>query len=95
MKAIEITTHYSPTVLGFSSIDFLLMTGVCWGFALVLAARSWMKLNEPKIQALRREQFAAEARRQAREMELSIQSSENGGLAPPDDTREVAGGERG
>ena len=49
LKSIDITTHYSPAILGFSSIDFLLMTVVCLGFALTLAARTWVKLNEPKL----------------------------------------------
>ena len=32
-----------------SSIDFVLMAGVCLGFALALAARTWVKLNEPRL----------------------------------------------
>ncbi len=49
LKSIEITTHYNPLILGFSTIDFVLMAGVCLGFALALAARTWVKLNEPKL----------------------------------------------
>ena len=46
-------------------MDFVVLAGVCWGFALVLAARSWVKLNEGNLMALRREQVQAQARRQA------------------------------
>jgi len=53
LKAIVITTRYRPTVLGFTSIDFVIITGVCLGMALVLAARTWVKLNEPRILASR------------------------------------------
>jgi hypothetical protein len=70
LKVLEITTRYHPSILGFSSLDFVIMTGVAWAFALVLAARSWVRLNEPKLLALKREQMQAEARRQAHELEL-------------------------
>lgn len=53
LKAISITTRYKPTVLGFSSIDFVIITGVCIGMALVLAARTWVKANEPRLAASR------------------------------------------
>jgi hypothetical protein len=53
LKAVAITTRYRPTVLGFSSIDFVIITGVCLGMALVLAARTWVKLNEPQLQRMR------------------------------------------
>jgi len=49
LKAISITTRYRPTVLGFSSMDFVVITAVCIGLALVLAARTWVKLNEPRL----------------------------------------------
>jgi len=49
LKAIVITTRYRPTVLGFTSIDFVIITGICLGMALVLAARTWVKLNESRI----------------------------------------------
>jgi len=54
LKAINLTTRYSPTVLGFSSLDFVIITGVCLGLAVVLAARTWVKLNEPRLYAARR-----------------------------------------
>jgi hypothetical protein len=49
LKAIAITTRYRPTLLGFSSLDFVIITAVCLGLAMVLAARTWVKLNEPRL----------------------------------------------
>ena len=61
LKAIDVATRYSPAILGFSSLDFLLLVGVCWGFALVLAARTWVQLNEPELLRQRRERLQREA----------------------------------
>lgn len=69
LKAIAITTRFQPTVLGFSSIDFVLIAGVCMGLALVLAARTWVKLNEPRLLAMRRESLEEQFRREQRLLE--------------------------
>lgn len=69
LKAVAITTVYRPTVLGFSSTDFVVLCGVCWVFALTLVARSWVRLNEPRIMAARREMTLARARQRAHEQE--------------------------
>ena len=69
LKAISITTRFQPTVLGFSSIDFVLIAGVCMGMALVLAARTWVKLNEPRLLAMRREGLEEQFRREQRLLE--------------------------
>ena len=53
LKAIALTTRYRPSVLGFSSLDFVIVTGVGLGLALVLAARTYVKLNEHRLQAVR------------------------------------------
>jgi hypothetical protein len=53
LKAIALTTQYRPTVLGFSSLDFVIVTGLGFAFALVLAARSWVKLNEQQLMSVR------------------------------------------
>jgi hypothetical protein len=76
MKAIAITTVYRPSILGFTSIDFVVMSGVCWGFALVLAARSWVRLNEPGLLAVRREEVHARALRQAKALDYGTEASE-------------------
>jgi UDP-N-acetylmuramyl pentapeptide phosphotransferase/UDP-N-acetylglucosamine-1-phosphate transferase len=69
LKAISITTRFHPHVLGFTSIDFVLIAGICMGMALVLAARTWVKLNEPKLLALRRESLEERFRREQRLLE--------------------------
>ncbi|MCH2173144.1 hypothetical protein MK489_20380 [Myxococcota bacterium] len=46
LKAVDITTRYAPTLLGFSSIDFVVMTLICLAFAITLAARNWVQSNE-------------------------------------------------
>ena len=76
MKAISITTHYQPTILGFSSIDMVVIAGICLAFALTLAARTWVKLNEPRLLALRRRASEAELRWQAGELEQEADAAE-------------------
>jgi hypothetical protein len=69
LKAIAITTRYQPSILGFSSIDMVIIAGVCLAFALTLAARTWVKLNEPRLLAFRRRASEAELRWQSEELE--------------------------
>ena len=76
LKGVALTTTYNPTFLGFSSLDMLLIALTCFGFALVLAARTWLRLNEPHIQALERRLGEEEGRRRAQEYE-----ERNGALA--------------
>ena len=77
LKAVALTTRYNPTFLGFSSIDMLIIAGLCFCMALVLTARTWLKLNEPHLQALQRRMGEEEARRRA----LEIESDQQAGLA--------------
>jgi hypothetical protein len=79
LKGVALTTTYNPTFLGFSSLDMLLIALTCFGFALVLAARTWLRLNEPHIQALERRLGEEEARRRAQEYEE--RNGRNGALA--------------
>ncbi len=82
LKAYTVVMSKGLAILGFSSMDFVVLAGVCWGFALVLAARSWVKLNEGNLMSLRREQVQAQARRQALELEYThdhITNDEAGG----------------
>ncbi len=53
LKAIALTTRYRPSVFGFSSLDFVIVTGLGLGLALVLAARTYVKLNEHRLLAVR------------------------------------------
>ena len=95
LKAYTIVMSKGLAILGFASMDFVVLAGVCWGFALTLAARSWVKLNEGNLMALRREQVQAQARRQAQELEFTHDhntSSAAGGAEPP--RARAAGAER-
>jgi hypothetical protein len=49
LKAIAISTRYRPGLFGFSSMDFVIIAGIWLALALVLAARTWVKLNEPRL----------------------------------------------
>ena len=89
LKAVDITTHYHPAILGFSSMDFLMMMGVCWVFALTLAARTWVKINEPLLLQRRRESAQARARRQVEDYELANGTVRSVG---PDEADEIAPG---
>lgn len=81
LKAIDLTTRYHPSIAGLTSMDFAVIAGVCFGFALTLAARTWVRLNEPRLVALRRSQAQAEARRRVREMNGQVD-------APADEAQE-------
>jgi hypothetical protein len=70
VKVIDVSTRYDPSILGFGSIDFVVIAGICFGFALTLTARSWLKLNEPKLLAARREAVALEVQMRAAEHDL-------------------------
>ncbi len=98
LKAITVTTHYSAAILGFTSLDFVLIAGVCLGLALVLAARTWVKLNEPRLLRMRRETMQAELRREAEELDLeAARESGNGngdGATAAAGVRAVAGAVR-
>ena len=53
LKAIALTTPYNPAILGMSSIDFFLVAVAAMLFAIALAARTWVKAQEPAARALR------------------------------------------
>jgi len=82
LKAVNITTLYHPTILGFSSIDFVVIAGVCLGFALTLVGRTWMKMNEPQMLAMQSRLAADQARRRAQ----ALEEASNGMLADPSET---------
>ena len=68
LKAVAITTVYRPTFLGFSSLDMLLIAVISFAMALVIAARTWLKLNEPHLRELERRLGEERARQRAREL---------------------------
>jgi hypothetical protein len=84
LKAIAMATIYRPSLLGFTSLDFALISAVCFAMALVLVARTWLKLNEPELMALRSRLRREEAQRRAYEIGQANHSN-----APPG--RDVAG----
>jgi hypothetical protein len=84
LKAIALATVYRPSIFGFTSLDFVLFAGICWALALTLSARTWVKLNEPRMLQVRRERMQAEARRQAQDIEMRAQG------APLDEAAAVA-----
>jgi hypothetical protein len=49
LKAIDISTAYRPQVFGLTARDFLWASGISILFALALAARTWVKANEPRM----------------------------------------------
>lgn len=54
LKVIHLTTHLRPKLLGMGPADLIIAAGVMLLFALTLAARTWVKLNEPRLLAARR-----------------------------------------
>jgi hypothetical protein len=87
LKAVALTTMYRPTFLGFSSLDMLLIATLCFAMALVLTARTWLKLNEPHLHALQRRIGEEEARRRA--LEINGGRETQPGL-PPSEPRGAA-----
>ena len=71
LKAVALATIYSPTIFGLSSLDFVVITAVCFGLALTLVARTWLKLNEPSLLALQSRLRAEEAHRRVHEAEAN------------------------
>ena len=54
LKALSIALSYPLSIFGLAPIDFLLVAGVSLLFALSLAARTWVKVHEPRLVARRR-----------------------------------------
>lgn len=54
LKALSIALSYPLSILGLAPIDFLLVAGVLLLFALSLAARTWVRVHEPRLVARRR-----------------------------------------
>jgi hypothetical protein len=54
LKAIAITTNYRPDILTLGPLELVQLAAICLLFALALAARTWVKANEPEIIAKQR-----------------------------------------
>jgi hypothetical protein len=92
IRGISITTHYRPDLLGLGSFDFVVIAVVCFIFALTLAARTWVKLNEPRMIMARRDNAAAQARFRVAGMEGDVIEPAAGSSAEP--PQEAAAAER-
>jgi hypothetical protein len=90
LKVMDLAMSRPMSLLGFSSLDFVMMAGVCWGFALVLAARTWVKLHEPDLYEMRRRQLSAEAKRRADAYDPSLDAAGTALEASADDIRKSA-----
>jgi hypothetical protein len=92
LKAIYLTTSYRPTFLGLTPLDLLLIAGVFLVFALSLAARTWVKANEPKMAAARKRPPASHEQMLGY---LGDEASENGGPLETPEAEAPGVGERG
>ena len=54
LKCIYATTTYRPTLVGMGPLDCAITAAVFLLLAVALAARTWVKLNEPALGAARR-----------------------------------------
>jgi hypothetical protein len=54
LKVVYLTTSYRPTLLTLTPSDFLEVAIAAMLFAIALAARTWVKAQEPGAAALRR-----------------------------------------
>ena len=61
LKVVHLTTSYRPAILGLTPIDFLMIAAVAMLFAIALAARTWVKSQEPTAAAIRRRDETIEA----------------------------------
>ena len=61
LKAIALTTSYRPSLLGLAPVDFLMIAAAALLFAIALAARTWVKTQEPTSVAIRRREETLEA----------------------------------
>jgi hypothetical protein len=91
LKAIAMTTHYRPSILGLTSLDFAIVTAVCFTFALTLTARTWLKLNEPRMLSLQSRLRSEEAHRRVRDLELAATPAPNGASEVPLTARQAEG----
>ncbi|MEZ4279602.1 MAG: hypothetical protein R3F21_25970 [Myxococcota bacterium] len=54
LKVVYLTTSYRPTLLSLAPRDFLEIAIAAMLFAIALAARTWVKDQEPTASAMRR-----------------------------------------
>lgn len=96
LKVVAMTTRYRPDIFGLTSMDFVVVAAICFGFALTLAARTWVKLNEPRLLAAQRAAVHLEGVRRARQAEEAFENGDFAQLAGDADAPvpEAAGADR-
>ncbi|MDJ0865826.1 MAG: hypothetical protein QNK03_06935 [Myxococcota bacterium] len=75
LKAVYVSTSYRPHPFGMGPLELVIVAVVCLLFALALAARTWVKANEPRLIARRR---ASQALREMEEVRAEEAPEENG-----------------
>lgn len=81
LKAIYIATSYRPTLFSLTPVDLLLVAVAFLGLALTLAARTWVRLNEPRLMADRRAAASMEAIERANAHD-QVAAAQPNGAAP-------------
>jgi hypothetical protein len=61
LKGVAMMTSYRPAILGLSSADFLLIAIATLLLAIALAARTWVRTQQPAAVAARRSQETLDA----------------------------------
>lgn len=61
LKVIHVSTSYRPTIFGLTPFDFLMIALAALLFAIALAARTWVKTQEPAAVAARRHKETMDA----------------------------------
>lgn len=79
-KSIALATIWRPAPFGLSPLDFALVAAVLLGLALVLVARTWLKLHEPNMLALQSRLRHEQAVQRAADLELA-HGGQNGDAA--------------
>ena len=79
LKVVYLLTHYRPTLLSLTPIDFLTMAIAAFLFAIALAARTWVASQAPARSAVRRRDETLEAYRalQRDEGEASAETADS------------------
>ena len=82
LKAVYVTTSYRPTLLGLTPMDCVIAASVFLLLAMALAARTWVKLNEPRLIAARRS-LRGQGMYDVSQVNGNGESSENGARVEP------------
>ena len=87
LKVIHLTTTYRPTLLTLAPNDFLEMAVAAMLFAIALAARTWVKTQDPGTTAARRRDETLAA---WNKLHHSTDTAETGRAAEPSPVSQAA-----